>query len=88
MVFQELFATLWDLDIEMRQALAMRLLNYSGPVNYEVVADFPAEEKFNEVVSYLNSLEDKGERVRRMADLLASLVNNHRLWLYRTTSTS
>lgn len=87
MVFQELFATLWDLDIEMRQALAMRLLNYSGPVNYEVDDSFPAEEKFNQVVAYLDSLEDNGERVRRMADVLSALVNGHRVWLYRTTAT-
>lgn len=86
MVFPELFMSLWDLTPEVRQALALRLLNHAGPFSYELPDDLAteAEEKFTQIVSHLAHYQNQQQRTCLLADLLAFLVNDHRVWLYRT----
>ena len=82
MVFDELFALLWDLSAEERQALAMRLLNYLGPVTQGISSELAGEEKFDQIVAHFARYPDEGERVREISDLLVFLVSDHRVWAY------
>lgn len=85
MVFDELFMSLWQPTAEVRQGLILRLLNYAGPLNYEVDEDLPGEEKFQQIVAHLAPY-DKDERTRLLADLIQFLVSDHRIWMYNQTA--
>ena len=85
MVFDELFMSLWATTAEVRQGLILRLLNYAGPLNYEVDEDLPGEEKFQQIVTHLAPYE-KDERTRLLADLIQFLVSDYRVWLCGTTA--
>ncbi len=85
MIFNELFMSLWNPTAEVRQGLILRLLDYSGPLHYEVDENLPGEEKFQQIVSYL-ARHEKDERTRLLADLILFLVSDQRIWLYGTTA--